>query len=42
MLNTGDDVLAAQDAGADGFASDDPCTMRAFLTDAEKTRRREQ
>lgn len=42
VLNTGDDVLAAQDAGADGFASDDPCTMRAFLTDAEKTRRREQ
>jgi glycerophosphoryl diester phosphodiesterase len=42
VLNGEDEVLAAEDAGADGFASDDPCRMRALLRDAEKTRRGEE
>lgn len=41
VLNGEDEVLATEDAGADGFASDDPCRMRAYLRDAERERGRE-
>lgn len=36
VLNAEGEVLAAEDAGADGFASDDPCRMRTCLRGAGK------
>jgi glycerophosphoryl diester phosphodiesterase len=39
VLNAEDEVMVAQDAGADGIVSDDPCGMSICLRDREKTRR---